>query len=735
MINAEYNTYDLKLAPARPPLSDNSEESYSTENVPPTVVKDGFFPERCASFLELSYYRGQAICHVVVNPVAYNSATMKTRIYTSITYKVTFTDMPASKLRSLEPTPGQNYKAREISDESEQAEMLDNGMSGITDCKEYDGFINEMSINGIVGNFPDNPVIVGSIYDVKDYLILTVPKFQDAAKKLAGWKTLMGFETKVISRPSWTSSSIHNTVKTNFKDLKKLKYLVLFGDFADLPVMKFEGFKKETAYTDYVYGCVGNQPNDLEQDVYVGRISPRTVLEANTIVDKIINYDKTPVTNSAYYSYGINSALFQPQQINTSYEDLRFVKTSEEIRDYMISKGKSIKRFYNIYPKYNNVDPNTVYPKYWNGNTYGIGYGMEIPAELQRPNYSWNFSSRNINSALLGGAFYMMFRGHGESTGWVNMYDSADINTTGYFGLPVVFSIACDTGHYDDHCFAERLMSYADGGAVAVIASSAKSLSGYNDVLACGIIDAMYPDPGLEPVFKEAKGTYTSQRSAVYSLGEVLQRAIARVVEKYPDTASDSTDIRGWIALTKKVFHIFGDPSMEIRTERPKLLNVINESDPLGTRMELNLSKCPAGTRVTAYDSITGKVSRNFSTRFLYTTDHPDKVAVMIHAHNYQPIITTASHFMRKLVTSSEEASITAITGIGSHKELSYEIPEGCTEAMIIMTDVTGLTVNEIRLDPKESYGKVYLPAGSGSVYGVSLVVDGQVADSKRTIL
>ena len=54
---------------------------------------------------------------------------------------------------------------------------------------------------------------------------------------------------------------------------------------------------------------------------------------------------------------------------------------------------------------------------------------------------------------------------------------------------------------------------------------------------------------------------------------------------------------------------------------------------------------------------------------------------------------------------------------------------------MIIMTDVTGLTVNEIRLDPKESYGKVYLPAGSGSVYGVSLVVDGQVADSKRTIL
>ena len=101
-------------------------------------------------------------------------------------------------------------------------------------------------------------------------------------------------------------------------------------------------------------------------------------MEANTIVDKIINYDKTPVTNSAYYSYGINSALFQPQQINTSYEDLRFVKTSEEIRDYMISKGKSIKRFYNIYPKYNNVDPNTVYPKYWNGNIRGISLPVTL---------------------------------------------------------------------------------------------------------------------------------------------------------------------------------------------------------------------------------------------------------------------------------------------------------------------------------------------------------------------
>ena len=80
-------------------------------------------------------------------------------------------------------------------------------------------------------------------------------------------------------------------------------------------------------------------------------------------------------------------------------------------------------------------------------------------------------------------------------------------------------------------------------------------------------------------------------------------------------------------------------------------------------------------------------------------------------------------------------ASITSVYGSNSNKEISYELPKDCSEAKIITSDITGLTVNEIHIDVSESSGKVTLPTLKKGVYGISLIVDGQVADNKRITL
>ena len=733
VISSDYKTYRFKLAPARRPLADSSNETYTTSNVQPVTVQNTLLPTSCASKAGVSYYRGQSICKIRVNPVRNHPSTGVVQMYTNITYKVTFEDIDSpstSGANNISSTVG-NY-SNAISDLPINENSTEPEICYVDENAAYSPFYNETSINGIVGNFPDIPTISGSVYKVKDYLILTVPEYKAAADKLAGWKTLMGFNTKVISKPMWTVSSIYSTVKSNYQSLANLKYLLIFGDFADLPGMGFTGYQNETAYTDYQYGCMDSQFNDFEQDICVGRISPSHSTDADVIVNKIINYDKNPITIPSYYSSGINCAVFQADKETHLYEDRRFVRTSEEIRNYLISKGKTISRFYNICLRgddTSSIQPSEVNPKYW--NQYIYGNGEEIPLELQRPNYSWNFTPNHINTALSDGAFYIMYRGHGSSSGWGNMYYTFNIKNSDLNGIPVVFSIACNTGHYDQNCFAEKLMSYKGGGAVAVIASSGVSFSGYNEVVACGIFDALYPEPGLEPIFRDAQGAYSSKRTSVYSLGEILQRAMVRVEEKY------STGI--YTIMTKRLFNIFGDPSMEIRTERPKLLNVINESPLDGRTMELNLSKCPIGTRVTAYDSISGNVSRNASSRFMFSSSNPDKVAVVIHAHNYMPIITTASRFMHKSIVGpilpAGAASITSVYGSNSNKEISYELPKDCSEAKIITSDITGLTVNEIHIDVSESSGKVTLPTLKKGVYGISLIVDGQVADNKRITL
>jgi hypothetical protein len=134
--------------------------------------------------------------------------------------------------------------------------------------------------------------------------------------------------------------------------------------------------------------------------------------------------------------------------------------------------------------------------------------------------------------------------------------------------LPIVWSINCETGWFHNETdpvtwtgfstvyFPEAWERNPDGGAAALIGASQVSYSGYNDSFVWGLIDAIWPD----------FVSYNSDNPPIYEMGAVLNYAKYFLTENY--------SLSYTVLVELEIFHLFGDPTMEIWTNVPQSLNV-----------------------------------------------------------------------------------------------------------------------------------------------------------------
>jgi hypothetical protein len=261
------------------------------------------------------------------------------------------------------------------------------------------------------------------------------------------------------------------------------------------------------------------------------------------------------------------------------YADRRFTHTSEEIRDYTISKGFFVERIYNT-----EADKN---PANYNNGYYSDG--QAIPYEITRDaGFAWNGGAAAITASINAGKFYIFHRDHGFAggSGWARpYYTKTQINdlTNGAM-LPVVFSINCQTGHFLlSECFAEKFIRHTGGGAVGVIAASYNSFSGLNDGFSCGAIDAIWSDPGLIPDFGSG-GIFNPNPSShgdMFTMGDVLNQGLLRMTETW-----------GISIRTFELFHYFGDPATEIWTGEPVSFTANIPGTASGTSITITDCSC-----------------------------------------------------------------------------------------------------------------------------------------------
>lgn len=615
-VDSAFVDYDCRLAPARRiPEKGTAAEGVVKEGGQ-NASQGGFFPRNVAAAAgRVDVYRGREICNVVVNPVQYDAAANKARAYSKITYKVRF--VPKAGARTAAGAP------------ATKPVIL-----------PADNMLGNITMNGASAKAGDMAVKATGVAagdDTRDYLIISVDKYAEAVDRFAEWKELLGFRVHKVLKGSWNSDAVKAEVEKAYAENPALYYLLIVGDHDDVPGQYMEHHADDgdfsVHYTDLYYGCMDGE-GDETPDIYRGRLSVSSPEEAATVVDKIIGYEKTPPTDAGFYERGVNCAdyLDNDNGVADDYEDRRYVQTAEEIRAYMLGQGKDVERVYST-----NYE---ITPKYWNRNYFS--FGEPIPEDMLKPAFAWDGNEGDIRRAINSGVFYVLHRDHGLVDCWENPYFSVkhvDMLQNGDL-LPVVFCVNCDNGAFQADCLAERFLRKQGGGAVAVIAASDISYSGYNDALACGLFDAIWPEPGLRPKFPGVNSLGGETPAPTYELGQILDQAQVRVSETFgspdPSVSSNEKNDSFCRIVTKEIYHCFGDPSMQIRTEMPAPFSGVSVTRGNGC---VTVGNGGETARITFVNRRTGEVVSHIAPSAVYTTADFEDVDVCVSGHNRIPYI------------------------------------------------------------------------------------------------
>ena len=610
VIDSSYIELPIEIAPARPPMVNSSHSIYTSDNVPPIKPYVGFYPQNTIDS-KINLYRKHPILDISINPIRYNYQQKRVVICKKISYLINF---------------------------------------GIVEKGKYDINNSDFKTDPLLSNIIMNPrkqteneeldqLRSATQIATPKYLIITVPQFLDAVNKLADWKRTLGYNVEIISQTSWNEMSVKNAVVSS-NQTSSISYLLIFGDFSDVPgkyitrsVLTTDGYKTYQFYTDYHYGCISS---DDYADIRRGRISASSLTEANTIVDKIINYERRPNTTPSFYQTGLNCAYFQDDNYLDSlgniikpidgYEDRRFTLTSEEIRDHMLQQGKTINRVYYAKPE--------VTPMYWKIDDYGMASQTPIPNELLRSNnFLWNGNNIDIRNSINNGVLYAIYSGHGGVTLWGNpcfAYTNIDLLNNGN-KLPIVFSIACLTGRYNQGtCFAEAFLRKAGGGCAGIFAASEESFSGYNDAMALAMFEAIWPSPSFIKTFPCGSTPITIATTPIYKLGNLLDHGLNAIQTIYSGRPED------YVLHIKEIFHCFGDPAMEMYTDVPTPFTNVSITKNNGN----TIVSVGENATITFFNRTTGTITSFYGNNVTYPNDN--NIQVCISAHNKIPYIKEA---------------------------------------------------------------------------------------------
>ncbi len=533
IIKARYIEQSIELTPARPLQGDDEYIPYTKSNVPPIKYSKFKTPSNIITS-NLTSKMGQQVVNVNIEPVQYDNDLHKIVLFWEFEYKINFKDIEPSFTSNSEP---------DVASSSIYAG------NDIEPLAWWDDDTPQPSIKyGCDGK-----------YSSANYLIISSMPYVEVCEELASLKNILGYPTSLCIKNGWTSAEVKDSISHYAQILPNLKYVLIIGGNSDVPAQQiFRNTKYNNPYvSDFYYSCLDGE-NDLTPDLYIGRIPVNSVKEANVILDKLYNYQLSPITDESFYRNGVNCAYFQllNESNSSTTEERRFVHTSEEVRDYLTQFGKNIERIY--------AAPSGTTPTYWNNIAYGTG-GL-IPAELRDPSFNWGGNASNIVSSINAGCFYILHRDHGGIDCWGSPYFSIShlLQLNNQSKLPVVFSMNCLTGSFNKTNFAEEFLKLEGGGAISVFAATEVTYSGLNDAMVHGMFTAPWPNPGLYPAINawSTPNQPASPKSPQYSLGEILHAGIDRMEELYGINSINVT-------TNKERFHILGDPSLMLPTETP----------------------------------------------------------------------------------------------------------------------------------------------------------------------
>ncbi len=440
-----------------------------------------------------------------------------------------------------------------------------------------------------------------------DLLIITPNDFVEQANQLAEWKRTRGFVTMVATLDdidaagfTITASGIRDYVKSVYNAFN-VSYVLLLGDAEFIPPHYVTPHRNAHANTrigtDLYYGEMDYE--GYMPDLGVGRIPVDTPEEAQTVVNKIIEYEGDPPAEDDFFERILFASYFEDyKQVNDAtywmsdgIAETDFIQSAEDMRDFFAWEGYGyLPRQYttDFWHWPSNKDPSD--PHYDPDFPGPVQYkdGTPIPDYLRYPGFAWDGSPEGIVGEINAGSFLAIYLDHGSREGWLHprfLSRTSEDRLNDLLRLdngrmtPVILSFGCQNGWFDnetdtetdaavtqdlptefaDESFSEKILRM-EGGAVAVIAST-RNGNELDEDLIRGLIDTIWPGyllGRLETPFSDT----SARLSDALNYGKIYFRTLwGHPEDAYQDQAIAQNN--------SEMFNLFGDPTMDIWTENP----------------------------------------------------------------------------------------------------------------------------------------------------------------------
>ncbi len=346
-------------------------------------------------------------------------------------------------------------------------------------------------------------------------LIITDPAFQSALDPLVLWKRQSGMNVEVLTlaEAGGNVTGISNAIRSRYLSSEGLSYVILVGDISQIPSPTAYAGKSDPSY-GFVLG------NDTYPEVMVGRISAENIAHVQVQVDKIVQYEKSTLPTEHLSHFACIASDQGPGDDNEfDWEHERIIRNKLSGYTYDVAN-----------------------------ELYDGSQGELDPAG--------NPSASNVSALLNQGIGLINYTGHGSATSFgTSGFSNTQINQLQNDGkLPFVWSVGCVNGEFDNGtCFGETwLRASRNGqptGAVAAFMSS---------------INQSWDPPMAAQDEMVDLLTENIQTSDTRTFGGLSLNGCLKMNDEYGTAGDEMT----------ATWHIFGDPSMMVRTSIPLAMNV-----------------------------------------------------------------------------------------------------------------------------------------------------------------
>jgi hypothetical protein len=349
-------------------------------------------------------------------------------------------------------------------------------------------------------------------------LVITYDAFYTTMVPFVQWKNLKGIPTEMVNVSTIGNANAIATYIANYYNTKGLTFVLLVGDAAQVPPLYASGGASDPSFS-YIVG------NDHYPELFVGRFSAENVAQVQTQVNRTVTYERDPQAGADWYKkgIGIGSEYGVGDDGEYDYQHIR------NIRSLLMNFTYSyVDEFY--------------------GGSQG---GNDSPGEP---------STTMVSNALNEGRSIINYCGHGSATSWgTTGFSNSNVNTlTNDNKLPFITSVACNNGEFDDTtCFGEAwLRATHNGQPTGAIGAYMSSISQSWD-----------PPMEAQDEFNNILvGLYENNTKTTY--GALCFNGAMSMIDDYGADGIAMADT--WI--------VFGDPSVQVRTDIPATMVVTHDS-------------------------------------------------------------------------------------------------------------------------------------------------------------